>query len=56
MTEWHAVTHASIKHQQHEVDKGKILYGMSLGPTMAEADDDEGFGTRAVPTQNKASE
>ncbi|TDL25552.1 Ku DNA-binding complex, Ku70 subunit [Rickenella mellea] len=42
--------------EQNEVDKSKILYGMTLGATSTSndaEDDSAGFGSRVVPTRNK---
>ncbi|KLO17356.1 ku70-like protein [Schizopora paradoxa] len=42
------------EHEQREVDRTKILYGMSLGAPSNDPDmEDEGFGTRAVPARSK---
>ena len=34
------------------MDKTKIVYGMSLGPSEPQAED-ESYGTRVVPTKKK---
>ncbi|KAH8118175.1 ku70-like protein [Phellopilus nigrolimitatus] len=40
------------EHEQREVERTKIVYGMQLGPP-AEDNEDEEYGVRAVPTRSK---
>ena len=39
--------------QQREVDKSKVLFGMSLGPADVKDDEDDAFGTRVVQARRK---
>ena len=50
-----AIADVHTQDQQREIDKTKIVFGMSLGPADPQADD-ESFGTRVIPAKKKVGQ